>query len=191
MPKTVVEQQLELEFGDEWDVVLKWDDTTPYRKGIHKLQGSKAVDIVAYSRSRQTLLMVELKDLRGSRIENKPRIADGALFDEVGLKVRDTVAGIRGAARTQAHADVSAIAAQIASQTQLTVVLWLEEDHDAVVSPKVEGGRRKSRSSMMTQQLKTRVRWLTCRALVGGRRSSALELHGITVRTRPWSGPLA
>ena len=185
MPTTVEEDELELEFDDEWDVIIKWDETTAYRNGIHKLQESKAVDVLAYSRSRKIMLMIEIKDFRRYRIENKPRISNGDLFDEVALKVRDTVAGVRGAARTREDQDVAEIAKKIASRTPLTVLLLLEEDRDAEAVPKSTRSRRKGRRSTMSQELKTRVKWLTTRALVGSRTDSAFAKYGIDVRSRP------
>lgn len=187
MPKTIEEDALELEFDDEWNVVVKWDDTATYRNGIQKLQESKAVDVLAYSRSRGLLLMIEIKDFRNHRIENKPRVSKGALFEEVGLKVRDTIAGVRGAARTGDDPELQEIARRVASSISLIVILLLEEDPDARVIPSVTRKRRKGRQSMMTQELKTRVRWLTSRALVGSRSHSAFVEHGIEVRSRPGS----
>jgi len=159
MPTTIItEGELELEFDDDWDAVLKWDETPAY---------------LAFSRSRKRLLLIELKDFRRHRIENKKRISKGELFEEVGFKVRDTLAGVRGAARTRADECVAQLAAKIATRVPLTVVLWLKEDRP----------RNKGRLSEMTQELKKRVRWLTPHAIVRSRSGTELDDHGIVLRT--------
>ncbi|MEM9460438.1 MAG: hypothetical protein AAGF11_40090 [Myxococcota bacterium] len=186
MPITIREGRFELEFADDWSVVLKWDDTPLYREGIGRLPGSKAVDILAYSRNRRRLLMLEVKDFRGHRIENRPRIRDGELFDEVGCKVRDTIAGVRGAVRTRDRTAIAELADKIATRVPLTVVLWLEEDRDARALPRSHRGRHRGRLNTMTQALKRRVRWLTPQALVCARGGVSLEAKGIDVR--PCSG---
>ncbi len=183
MPTTIEEGALTLEFSDEWQVV-KWDDTAAYREGIQRLEGSKAVDVLAFSRARRVLLMIELKDFRGHRIKNKPRIRYGALFDEVGHKVRDTVAGVQGVARTGGDAEIAAMATRLAARADLLVILWLEEDRGARVLPRARQGRHKGRLSAMTQELKRRVRWLTPRALVWSRGEASAEDYGICVHAR-------
>lgn len=188
MSHVIVEGALELEFGDEWDVVLEWDKCRWYRDGIHRLGDCKAVDVLALSRVRRQLLMIELKDFRGHRIENKHRIKDGELFVEVGHKVRDTVAGICGAARTGGDAAVARIAVDLAATTPLTVVLWLEEDRHTQDAPAAHRKRGKTRLDAMRRELKERLRWLTGRVMICSRESSDLQEHGIIVRSRPRGG---
>lgn len=185
MARFIVEGTLELEFGDEWDLVLKWDECPSYREGIHRLGDCKAVDVLALSRTRRQLLMIELKDFRGHRIENKGRIEGGDLFVEVGHKARDTVAGLCGAARTRGDADVARIAADLASSTPLTVVLWLEEDRHARDAPAPQRKRHKSRLDVMRRELKERLRWLTTRVMICSCEGSDLREHGIVVRRLP------
>lgn len=188
MTRVIVEGSLELEFGDEWNVVLKWDECRWYRDGIHRLGDCKAVDVLALSSACRQLLMIELKDFRGHRIENKDRIKAAELFVEVGHKARDTVAGICGAARMGGDADVTRIAADLATTTPLTVVLWLEEDRRAQDAPIARGKRRKTRLDTMRRALKERLRWLTGRVMICSRESSDLRDYGIVVRSRPRSG---
>lgn len=188
MAHVIVEGALELEFGDEWDLVLKWDECPSYREGIHRLGDCKAVDVLALSRTRRQLLMIELKDFRGHRIENKERIKDGELFVEVGHKARDTVAGICGAARTGGDTDVARMAVELAATTPLTVVLWLEEDLHAQDAPVTHRQRGKSRLDTMRRALKERLRWLTARVMICSLESSDLQEHGIVVRRLPRGG---
>jgi hypothetical protein len=183
--QVIVEGTLELEFGDEWDLVLKWDECRSYREGIHRLGDCKAVDVLALSRARRQLLMIELKDFRGHRIENKDRIKGSDLFVEVGHKARDTVAGICGAARTGGDADVARIAVDLVSTTPLTVVLWIEEDRHAQDAPVARRKRHKTRLDVMRRELKERLRWLTARVMICSCEASDLREHGIVVRRLP------
>jgi hypothetical protein len=184
MPERIIEGDLELELGDEWDVVFKWDDCRAYRNGIHKLGDCKAVDVLAFSTVRRELLMIELKDFRHHRIENKARIQRGALFSEVGHKVRDTVAGITGAARNGDDAKLVRLATELATRTRLTIVLWLEEDLEVSENPRAPRQRHKNRRSVRVQQLEQAVRWLTPHAMICSRRGSKLGDMGIHVRAQ-------
>ena len=184
MSRIIVEGELELEIGDEWDVALKWDDCSAYRRGIQTLDSCKAVDVLVFSRARGELMMIELKDFRSHRIENKDRIRDGALFVEVGHKVRDTIAGVCGAARKGDDAELLEISALLGARTPLTVVLWLEEDAHRFRGPSL---RSRVDSDAMTRSLKSRLRWLTPYVLVCSRRGPTLENRGIVVRSRPFS----
>jgi hypothetical protein len=179
MPHRIVEDALEVEIGDEWDVALKWDDCTSYRNSIHRLGGCKAVDVLAFSRTRREILMLELKDFRGHRIENKDRIRDGSLFMEIGHKVRDTIAGLCGAARRGDDPALLELSSQLSTRIPLTVVLWLEED----ARPSGVSRRTSVDSSTMTQLLRTRLRWLTPYALVCSRQGPNLEARGIQIRS--------
>lgn len=66
-----VENQL-FEFGDQWSIAFKYDDTDFHQKGATKLQGSvggiphstKAVDVVGYHNG-SGLLLLEVKNFRG------------------------------------------------------------------------------------------------------------------------------
>jgi hypothetical protein len=179
MTHVIVERELELEFGDEWDLVLKWDECRWHRDGINRFGDC--------SRARRQLLMIELKDFRGHRIENKERIKDGELFVEVGHKARGTVAGICGAARTAGDADVTRFAVELAASTPLTIVLWLEEDRRAQDAPVTHRKRGKTRLDVMRSALKERLRWLTARVMICSCEGSDLREHGIVVRRLPRS----
>lgn len=183
MSERIVEGDLELEIGDEWNVVFKWDDGRAYRNGIHKLAGCKAVDVLAFSEARRELLMIELKDFRLHRIENKHRTR-GELFSEIGHKVRDTVAGVTGAARIGDDAKLVRFATELATRTRLTIVLWLEEDLAMSDIPRAPHQRHKNRRTVRQQQLEQAVRWLTPHAMICSRRGSSLEGKGIQVRSR-------
>jgi len=114
MPKLLDVEKQRFEFGDRWTVAFKYDDTGFYRNGPERLKGeleersknefkkvpqsTRAVDVVGLHKT-DGLLLLEAKDFRGHRIENKKRLDDGQVCLEVSLKARDTVAGLIGAAR--------------------------------------------------------------------------------------------
>lgn len=87
-------------FDDSWSVA-KWDDSAWFKNGLYKLNGSlgdraegtKAIDIVGLHRDVPYLF--EVKDFRGFARENKDRQVS-QLPLEIGLKARDTIAGLLG-----------------------------------------------------------------------------------------------
>jgi hypothetical protein len=129
-----VENQL-FEFGDEWSIAFKYDDTNFHQKEATKLQGTidgvphstKAVDVVALHKV-WGLLLLEAKDFRGHRIANKPRV-EGEVSVELAMKARDTVAALVGAARKPvAEFPSGKLAAALGPGKEVSVVLWLEDD---------------------------------------------------------------
>ncbi len=82
--KTIVEGHLRFQFDDSW-FAIKYDDHRDYRERIERLDGTKAVDFVAVYMNAQ-LFLIEVKDFRGFRIENRERVTDGQLALEVGQK---------------------------------------------------------------------------------------------------------
>ena len=62
------------------------------------LAGSKGTDFVGLHPD-YGLLLLEVKDFRGHRIENRQRLRSGELAIEVACKARDTIAALVGAAR--------------------------------------------------------------------------------------------
>lgn len=169
---TFLEQKLSFTFGPAW-TARKWDDEDAYRQGIARLHGldcscgkttggSKATDFVALR--SEHLLYLEVKDFRGHRIENKPRLKDGELAKEVALKVRDTIAGIVGARRTRGDGDGWATFAEAAAKAKhpVHVVLWLEQD----VPPQSPRGALDRARNSLEQELKKQLRWLTTHVFV-------------------------
>jgi hypothetical protein len=125
----ITEGQLTFSFPDEWEVV-KYDDTNFYRKKVDKCKETKAVDILALSDS--SLWIIEVKDFRGHRIENKDRIVNHELAEEVAQKVRDTVSGLYGAYRSSAE-QLSCFCTHMFpnNDRRIQVILFLEEDRPA------------------------------------------------------------
>jgi len=124
--KTVTEGKQTFSFPDDWYVV-KYDDTNFYRKSVEKCADTKAVDILALSDT--DMWMIEAKDFRSYRIDNKERIANHDLVDEFARKVRDTIAGLYGAHRStteQLSCFCNHLFPSVAKK--INVILFLEED---------------------------------------------------------------
>jgi hypothetical protein len=179
----IEEGRLRFEFDEPWQDAVKWDDSPTYRKGIGELLGTKAVDFLC--RGRGMCCFIEVKDFRGYRIENKLRLANGELQLEVAQKVRDTLAGVLGAARMGAEDERWAAYAQVlTARDEVLVVLWLEEDFTPPSGPGTSEQRWKHRLDVVQQKLKVQLRWLTTRVLVTSQREAS-RLPGVRVRNLP------
>jgi len=131
---TITEQKLTFIFPETW-LVNKYDEQSFYRNQVQKCQATGAVDILALS--EHELFMIEVKDFRNSRIENKQRLKTGELAIEVAHKLRDTLTGLHGAYRWQESKlapfynyvfarSKTMIGARY--QRKITGILFLEED---------------------------------------------------------------
>jgi hypothetical protein len=172
---TFVEGRLEFTFpSPPWNA-RKWDAEPAYRHGVGRLRDSKAADFVAEQAS--CLLVMEVKDFRHHRIENKLRLKDNELAIEVAQKVRDTIAGLVGAQHRSQDGDswISFVAAATDPKRPIHAVLWLEQD----APPKSSAGARAQAHNALQQELKRQLRWLTTRVLVA---SIDRPLSGISVR---------
>ncbi len=176
----IVEGRLVFKFGPSWRVE-KYDEQPVHTKGIQAVHGpvrctnrdcaskdekasckscnrelgvgTKAVDFVAIREGEPYL--IEVKDFREHRIENKDRVRDD-LAVEVAFKVRDTLAGLVGAVHTGDKAVWPPLVAPILRRAP-NVMLWLEHDDDA---PERRGDRAR-RISTLEDTLKRRLRWLS------------------------------
>jgi hypothetical protein len=124
-------------FEFEAEAVLKWDDHDAFIQGIRRLPGTKAVDFVVTLSTGQ-LALVEVKNFRGHRIENRDRITTGELAKEVAAKARDSIAGLLWASERE-HDDgsVSVPALRVSRKDvpKVLVVFWLDDDRaDAAVA---------------------------------------------------------
>jgi hypothetical protein len=182
------EGRFQLTFDESWPLVVNWDDERAYTKGIGCLRTTHAVDFCGIQRRGQlgpAIHLIELTDLRGYRIENKKKLLGsqapacgecGAfqpnLYEEVALKVRDTVAGLVAAAHVHQADSVRwrPIADALARwDTQIHVVLWLEEDLPAALR----------QPNDLVDRLKKHLRWLTSRVMIA---SSKNPPPGVTVK---------
>lgn len=186
MPTTILEENLEFTFGDPWQVV-KYDESTTYRQGIEKLkgvlgegtpdekyEGSKATDIVGWHPDFGLLLM-EIKDFRKHRIENKKRV-NGEVALEVALKTRDTVAGLLGAWRWGKAEGVHG--RNLKPTARVKVVLWIESDET--------GDKRawSDRLRVLGEDMDRKLRWLSVRCLAVGKPLGGDSIPDLKVKYR-------
>ncbi len=121
------EGRLTFSFPRNWQV-RKYDHVNFYRNNVLKCPETKAADILALSDRK--LFLIEVKDFRNYRIENRGRIRSGELSAEFAQKVRDTVAGLYGAYRSdnQELKDFCTHLFTGKSPKQVMAILLLEED---------------------------------------------------------------
>lgn len=130
------EDSLRFHFPVDWHV-SQYDKTTFYRKKLEKIKPGKdeqgrnigdpkAVDFVALSPDG-ALWLIEVKDFRGHRIENKDRINSGELINEVIKKTLDTMAGLWLSYYLR-HEELAQFTATLNPDQSVCVVLWLEQD---------------------------------------------------------------
>jgi hypothetical protein len=178
--KVFEEGRLRFEFDDSWFVV-KYDNHPDYRK-IERLDGTKAVDFIAINRD-SVLFLIEVKDIRGHRIENRDRLRTAELAIEVGQKVRDTLAGIVGAHHRGKREAWERVVVRLTSQEpSVRVLLWLEQD-----LPSKPTGRRSNEFSLLINALKGRLDWLTSKVLVASQ-SVGSAPEGMKVTNLPGAG---
>jgi hypothetical protein len=181
VPSTFEEGHLRFRFDDSW-VVFKYDEHRDYRQRIQRLEGTKAIDFVGVEADSR-LYLIEVKDLRGYRIENRERLNAGELALEVGQKVRDTIAGIIAAHHRGNEADWARSVRRLGcGQTPVRVMLWLEQD-----LPHGPRGRRQNQACVLIDALKRRLHWLTPRIFVVSL-STGGEPAGLRVDNLPGAG---
>ncbi len=152
---------MRFDFPVEWSVV-KFDATRFYQNRVKKCHGTKAVDFLAWT--GDALFMIEAKDFRQYRIENKPRIASGDLAREVAQKVRDTIAGLYGAFRWEIEEVQPFYSKLLRKNHRIHVVLLLEEDRPA----RVANDFKIKRSNLLTI-LKSQLKFLNVRCSIHNR----------------------
>ena len=175
MATTLTVEYQSFVFDASWLIAFKYDDTTFYQRKVKdKLSETKAVDVVAGG-EEQGLLLMEVKDFRGYRIQNKKRLNDAEITLEVAQKVRDTISGLTGAKRgEEKEFDSKKIHGYLHGKKKIVVILWLEDD-DAVNLQ-----AWKPKMDVLNQKIKAHLGWLgPVRTYVMG---SWLPAHiGVTV----------
>jgi len=184
--RSIEEGYLRFEFGSEWDHVEQWDKTTEFGDGIARVQGVKALDIIALSKKNKECLLLEIKDFRdqndeedgarktsGGRTKGQPSRGSsphpgntqalGNLVEQVANKVAGTVAGVVGVARSRDQDYATEIAKYLTTHKsqglKVRVVLWVE----GRPTSRGTSARAKPNLGAMTQSLKRKVNWLTAR----------------------------
>lgn len=161
----IEEERLVFEFGEQWNA-FKFDGHHDYRQGIEKVDETKAVDFLGIFNEAE-LYFVEIKDFRGSRIENKDRLSSGQLAIEVAQKVRDSIACIVGAFHNSSDREhwQPYIRLLCTTKSRIKVAVWLEEDAPSLHHQ----SRQKARASIKTKVFQQKLSWLTKRVLVYGK----------------------
>lgn len=109
-------------FDDGW-LASHYDDWAYYRNQLVVIEPTKGADIVALDAERSTLWIIEAKDYRrGRRDKSKPH-----LWESVPQKVRDTLAGLRGAAVHANDWEERELSEESLKATSIRVVLHMEQ----------------------------------------------------------------
>lgn len=177
-----VEGDLEVAFSSIWKWI-KYDDQPFYRKRMQQLSGvldgrqesTRALDLIATTGS--LLLLVEVKDFRRHRIENKHRLKNQELALEVALKTRDTVAGMMGALQVTNEVNWEPFSAALTRRGKpnpIRIVLVLAQDlHNH--------GHTREEFDALSMALQQKMRWLTTEVLVCEPRDLARYVDGLQV----------
>jgi hypothetical protein len=193
--KRIDEGKISFAFGERWQVE-KWDACNAYLGGIRKLngelteadgtarkEGTKAVDFVGVL-DEEKLYLCEVKDFRGHRLENKKRQMS-ELPLEIGLKVRDTLAGLAGSYAKKGGQGWVELCGQVlvARKHQVHVIAWIADDSVRSGETRRE---RAAHDSVRLSRLKQRLSWLTARVWVEDPFEQGLP--DVTVENLPGAG---
>ncbi|MCF8245385.1 MAG: hypothetical protein K9J37_06260 [Saprospiraceae bacterium] len=158
------ESGLLFEFSDaHWSQLLFFDKTKDFQNAQEALPGTKGVDFTGIL-TDSALVFMEVKNFRGYRIENKPRIENGEdpLWLEVAQKMRDAVAVTIGGARNSAHLKDtwSSYLEYLRNENKaVQFILWLEQDLPPV---EYKAKRKWEKTEIdLRRDLKRSLRWLT------------------------------
>ena len=183
MPE-IVEGRLAFRFPDDWRVV-KYDDPGGFAAREVRIDGTKKIDILAL-RPDTRLILLEIKDFRGHRIEARDRLdPQGAdpLPVEIAAKVRDTVSVLLAAFRARDQ-ELSPIAHYLfgGARREVEMILFLEQDPER--DRKLRGYRDRTSLQTAVKRL-LRPYHFDCRVL----RMSGMDARAPwTVRSLP-AGP--
>jgi hypothetical protein len=112
---------LQFHFPDEWPVVTCFDTWSFYRNQFQRLQGIKAVDLIALD-IRHCMWLIEVKDYR-----HHARTKAIELADEIAFKVVHSLAALLPAQANANDENERQMAKRCLSAHQLRVVLHLEQ----------------------------------------------------------------
>lgn len=171
---------------------IKWDDDPAFIAGVQTLtgeltdtqknikvpHGTKGVDFIGLHQG--SLYFFEVKDFRGYAAANAYR-QETELPLEIGLKVRDTIAGLIGAHHLKPTEWISQAAALLADRSRpVRVIAWIVED-----APKTSRERRvhAKTTNVRSHQLQRRLSWLTRHAWVEDPLNPSTGLSGIQAHT--------
>jgi hypothetical protein len=133
------------EFPDGWRAI-KYDESPFYRKRFGEPEDVKAVDVLALN---DELFIIEAKNFRGHRIENKERVKNDTLALEIAKKIRDTLAVLYGAHRHQ-NEELAAFSGHLFGHAvpPITIAFLLEEDRPPTSHKSFKGIRPALRTAI-------------------------------------------
>ncbi len=178
--KEFIESGLKFSFDANWDVV-QYDKLNEYRVVCNNLQGTKAIDFLAFYES--TMLMFEIKNFRGhgERHYYNQRLTNSMdqLTTEVAHKVKDTIAVLTGIGRSTPKEDSIWKKAHkhLNSKKQIMVIAWIEEELSNPVLKK----RKKGEMSTRTDKLKKKLSWLTTNISIDNVKERHFNFEGFEV----------
>ncbi len=160
--------------------MIKYDEAAQHVERMQAIE-SQAIDFCGSQRA--TVLLLEVKDFRGHKIENKEKL-NGPLARTVAQKMRDSVCGIVGQQRLNAAttcqpwADCSKGMIQVGD---VLAVLFLQTDRNPP-------DKRKALLSTELKLLKQAMRWSGMRVLVVDLDTYSSAITGLTVKSLPGAG---
>lgn len=154
----------------EWQAFEKWDETSAYRAGLAKLDGSAAVDFVGVKKG--SIHFIEAKVYTGTpsepyahAIENKKAQVE-SLPHKVACKVRDTIAGLVAAHRSAEPPErwlMACVEAMRNPARAMRVVVWIVEPDRRPGEPETKRkANRKTRDALIRAALS----WLKAKVTV-------------------------
>lgn len=166
------ESRLLFQFKEHVEVI-SFDDTYFYNYRYKQLRRSKAVDFIAYDTHKKTLYFIEVKNFYGYEKDFKKRMRidhDQSLSLEIPLKVRDTVAGLAGAAKVDVDNEMSQFFSLFANKdVTIKVILFLE-------------GRFSHKTKLfraLIGRMKNNMKWLTTKVMVENVQSSRSTIYDV------------
>ncbi len=192
--QTFVEDRICFEFDRDAWLAIKWDDAVEFTgpTGIRKLngtltdaarnvqipQGTRGVDFIGLH--ADSLYLFEVKDFRGYAAANAHR-QEHELPLEIGLKVRDTLAGLVGANHVHPTQWIRQAVDILADRVRpITVIAWIVEDVPHSTRDRRVGIKT---ANVRNHQLQQRLSWLTRRAWVDDPLNPSVELPSVRART--------
>lgn len=175
----VSEGHLEFDFASSWSVI-KYDEAPQHVERMQVIE-SQAIDFCGSQQA--TVLLLEVKDFRGHKIENKEKL-NGPLARTVAQKMRDSVCGIIGQQRVQTPAICQPwtnCAKRMIASSDVLAVLFLQTDRNPP-------DKRKALLSTELKLLKQAMRWSGMRVLVVDLDTYSSAITGLTVKSLPGAG---
>jgi hypothetical protein len=174
---TVLDEEYQRFTFDECWVVFKYDSAdTGYFSIKNAVANTKACDFLGLW-TCSVAYLIEVKDFRGYRIQNKQRLGKGELALEVAQKVRDTLAGIvSGCRRGDGKYSWKELRDHLTSpDSDIIVVLCLEDD----------GLQDKAKLGVQAELIRQKLSWLRPKVRVVSQSINPGKLPGVAVTNLP------